>query len=64
MLMRGSSESKDETTVQSSNKTMIRSNFDRRNPSLPVATVLTSHPIPAITAPLALAATECGAKMT
>jgi len=62
--MRGSSESSDEIAVQSSDKMIIRSNFERRSPKFPVLTVLITQPIPAIATPMTLAATECGAVAT
>jgi hypothetical protein len=43
---------------------MIKSNLDRLKPRLPVLMVLRIHPIAASATPMALAATECGAKMT
>ena len=47
MLIRGSSESRAEATVQSSDSTMMRSNFERFSPRLRVVTVRTIHPNPA-----------------
>jgi hypothetical protein len=50
--------------VQSNESRMIRSNFDRRSPKLPVETAFNNHPAPATATPIALAATECGANTT
>ena len=58
MLMAGSSETTDESTVQSSDNTMTRSNFERLRPRLLAATDLITQPMPAIATPIVLAATE------
>ena len=64
MLIRGSSESSAETTLQISDNRITRSNRDRLSPKLPVRITLINHPMPARATPIALAATECGAEMT
>jgi hypothetical protein len=58
MLMRGSSESRAEAAVQSSESRIMKSNFERLSPRLRVLSVLINHPNPATPTPMALAATE------
>jgi hypothetical protein len=58
MLSDGSAERNDEIAVQTSDNKMTRSNLDRVNPRLRVASDRSTQPMPAIATPIALAATE------
>jgi len=58
ILISGSVESRDEAVVQSNDNRIIKSNFDRRTPSVPIAIDLMSQQTAATTIPIVLAATE------
>jgi hypothetical protein len=58
MLIAGSVDKKADTTVQSKDRKIIRSNFDLRKPSDRVVILRMSQPTVAIATPMVLAATE------
>jgi hypothetical protein len=58
MLIAGSVDKKAETTVQSKERKIIRSNFDLRTPNDRVVILRMSQPTVAIETPIVLAATE------
>jgi len=64
ILIEGSVDNRAEAKVQRSKSTMMRSNFDRQRPVSLVAMLLNVQPGIAIPTPIALPATEWGAKAT
>ena len=64
ILIRGSTDRRDEAMVQTSRHRMMRSNFVRRRPKWRLLAVRNNHPKPAMPIAIALAATECGANTT
>ena len=64
MLIEGSVDKTAETKVQSSERTMMRSNLSLCKPVFLVAILLRIQPRIATAMPMTLAATECGAKTT
>lgn len=62
MLIRGSSEAKDEATVHRKNSQIGRSKGVRRRPVFLLESVRTSHPAATMANEISPAAIECGAK--